>query len=255
MGAAMNPAWRAFGAELQRWADAGREVAFWWRDDDATRAAPALARLLALAERVRAPLALAVIPAGAEAGLFGAMGPMTSVIQHGADHRNRAAAGAKKSEFPEGAATGEAIARLSAGRERLAGLAGARMLPVLAPPWNRIDRALLPGLAGAGLRGLSQFGPRAAPCPATGLRQVNTHVDIIDWRGSRGFAGEAAVLRMAEAHLTARRNGQADPEEPTGWLTHHACHDGAAWDFLERLFEYTRGAKAVRWKAAGELFA
>lgn len=250
----MNAAWRSFGAELQRWADAGRDVAFWWRDDDAMRAEPALVRLLELAERARAPLALAVIPAGAEAGLFGAMGAMTSVIQHGADHRNRAAAGAKKSEFPEGAAAADAIARLSAARQRLAGLAGARMLPVLAPPWNRIDPALLPGLAGAGLRGLSQYGARLAECPAAGLKQVNTHVDIIDWRGKRGFAGEAAVLRMAEAHLTARRIGRADPAEPTGWLTHHARHDGAAWDFLERLFEFTRGAPAVRWMAAADLF-
>ena len=250
----MNPAWEAFGTELQRWSDAGREVSFWWRDDDATRADPALARLLELAERARAPLALAVIPSGAEAGLFEAMCRMTTVIQHGADHLNRAATGAKKSEFPEGAAVDDAIARISAARERLARLAGARMLPVLAPPWNRIDRALLPGLAGAGLRGLSQYGPRVAEFPAAGLRQVNTHVDIIDWRGSRGFAGEAAVLRMAEAHLTARRTGRADPAEPTGWLTHHACHDGPAWDFLERLFEFTRGTPAVRWKAAAELF-
>lgn len=250
----MNPAWGAFDAELQRWADTGREIAFWWRDDDATRADPALARLLALAERAQVPLALAVIPAGAEAGLFEAMGRMTSVIQHGADHRNRAAAGAKKSEFPGSEAPGETLARLSAARERLARLAGARLLPVLAPPWNRIDRALLPGLAGVGLRGLSQYGPRGAEVPAAGLRQVNTHVDIIDWRGSRGFAGEAAVLRMAEAHLKARRIRQADPAEPTGWLTHHACHDGAAWDFLEQLFEFTRGTPAVRWKAAGELF-
>ncbi len=255
MGATLSAAWQAFGAELQRWADAGREVAFWWRDDDATRADPALERLLGLAERARVPLALAVIPAGTEAGLFAGMGPMTSVIQHGADHRNRAGAGAKKSEFPDGAAVEEALARLSAARERLAGLAGARLLPVLAPPWNRIDRTLLPGLAGAGLRGLSQYGSRNAEYPATGLRQVNTHVDIIDWRGGRGFAGEAVVLRMAEAHLRARRTGRADAAEPTGWLTHHECHDGAAWDFLERLFEFTLGAQAVRWKAAGELFA
>lgn len=250
----MNAAWRALADELQRWADAGREVAFWWRDDDATRPEPALGRLLALAEQARVPLTLAVIPAGAETALFGGMGPMTSVIQHGADHRNRAEAGAKKSEFPDGAAAGDALARLAAARERLAGLAGPRMVPALAPPWNRIDRALLPGLAGAGLRGLSQYGPRTSPCPAAGLCQVNTHVDIIDWRGGRGFAGEETVLRMAVSHLTARRSGRADGAEPTGWLTHHACHDRAAWNFLERLFEFTRSGPAVRWKAAGELF-
>jgi len=247
-------AWDAFGAELQRWADAGRDVEFWWRDDDAARLDPALARLLGLAEHARTPLALAVVPAGADGAIFAGMGPMTSVIQHGADHRNRAAPGAKKSEFPDGAPTTEAIARVAAARARLANLAGARMVPALAPPWNRIDRSLVPALAGAGLRGLSQFGARSAAEPAPGLRQVNTHVDIIDWRGSRGFAGVEAVLNFAESHLAARRTGRADPTEPTGWLTHHACHDNAAWDFLEQLFEFTRRTQVVCWKAAGELF-
>lgn len=247
-------AWGAFGDELQRWADAGRGVEFWWRDDDATRPDPALVRLLALAEQARAPLALAVVPAGAQAAIFAGMGPMTSVIQHGADHRNRAAPGAKKSEFPDGAPVAEAVARVAAARARLADLAGARMVPALAPPWNRIDRPLVPALAGAGLRGLSQFGARRAAEPAPGLRQVNTHVDIIDWRGTRGFAGEEAVLRVAEAHLAARRTGRADPAEPTGWLTHHACHDEAAWTFLERLFEFASRRGAIRWRSAGELF-
>lgn len=248
----MSVAWQAFGDELERWSDAGRIAEFWWRDDDATRPDPALDRLLALAERARAPLALAVIPGAAEAGIFAAMGPMVSVIQHGGDHRNRAAAGAKKTEFPAGGEAGEAIARLAAGRERLEALAGARMVAALAPPWNRIDEALLPRLAGAGLRGLSRYGARGAP--VTGLVQVNTHADIIDWRGSRGFAGEAVALGLAVRHLAARRRGSADPGEATGWLTHHACHDEAAWTFLERLFEFTRGAQAARWRAAVELF-
>ncbi|MGQ0509752.1 MAG: polysaccharide deacetylase family protein [Betaproteobacteria bacterium] len=254
MGGAVSPAWQGFEDELRRWADAGRSVEFWWRDDDAARPDPALFRLLALAERARAPLALAVVPAGAQAPIFAGMGPMTSVIQHGTDHRNRAAPGAKKSEFPEGAAAAEAIARLASARARLAGLAGSRMVPALAPPWNRIDRSLVPALAGAGLRGLSQYGPRSAAEPAPGLRQVNTHVDIIDWRGSRGFAGEAVVLRMAESHLAARRGGRVDPEEPTGWLTHHACHDEIAWTFLERLFEFTARRGVIHWRSAAELF-
>ncbi|HEY9056564.1 MAG TPA: hypothetical protein VIN77_05390, partial [Aurantimonas sp.] len=48
--------------ELDQWTADGRTVALWWRDDDATQPTPALARLVAAAQRHRAPLALAVVP-------------------------------------------------------------------------------------------------------------------------------------------------------------------------------------------------
>jgi hypothetical protein len=107
-------------------------------------------------------------------------------------------------------------------------------------------------LGESGLRGFSAYGPRPTARPI-GIFHVNTHVDIIDWRGTRGFCGEEIALNAAVSHLAARRTGTADADEPTGWLTHHAVHDVAAWDFLERLFERTRRMSA-RWAAAESLF-
>jgi hypothetical protein len=251
----VNLAWQAFADELGRWGDAGRTVDFWWRDDDAARPLASLARLLALAESARVPLALAVIPADAEPSLFDGMGPMTSVMQHGCDHRNRAAAGEKKSEFLPGEPREEALGRLAAARTRLKQMAGACMVDALAPPWNRIDAGLIPRLPEAGLRGLSRYGSRKSESPAAGLRQVNTHADIIDWHGSRGFLGEERSLALAKSHLEARREGRVDAAEATGWLTHHACHDEAAWSFLERLFEFSGESGIVRWRGAVELFS
>jgi hypothetical protein len=248
----VNAAWQSFRQELARWRDAGREVRFWWRDDDATRPAPALARLLALAGRSQVPLALAVIPAQAEAQAFAALAPTVSILQHGSDHVNRASADEKKCEFS--AEHDESVARLAAARARLALIAQGRLLPVLAPPWNRLPPGLLPRLAGAGFRGLSRYGARPAAEAAPGIIQVNTHVDLVAWRDGRGFAGEAQVLAAAVAHLAAKREGQADAAEATGWLSHHAVHDGAAWDFLERLFETSRAETGVRWLGAEELF-
>lgn len=250
----VSGAWRALDEELARWRDAGRSVEFWWRDDDAGAADAALARLLALAARSAVPLALAVIPARADPGMFEGLGSAVSVLQHGADHHNRAAPGEKKTEFPAAEPIAAALARLGAGRARLAALAGARMVGALAPPWNRLPATLVPRLADAGLRALSQYGPRTSAEPAAGLKQVNTHVDIIAWRGARGFVGEAQALALALRHLEARREGRADAAEPTGWLTHHARHDEEAWRFLERLFEATRRAPGVRWRRAEELF-
>ncbi|HEY3074327.1 MAG TPA: hypothetical protein VGJ74_04035 [Burkholderiales bacterium] len=243
--------WQALEEELARWRDAGRAVDFWWRDDDAATPTPELRRLLDLAGASEVPLALAVVPLEAAPELFNDLD--ASVLMHGTDHRNRAAPGEKKTEFAAAEPEAEAIARLAAARERLARQAGARFLPVLAPPWNRFRRALAARLPAAGLHGLSAYGPRAAAEAAPGIRQVNTHIDIIDWSGTRGFAGEDAALRAAVKHLAARRSGAADAAEPTGWLTHHALHDAAARAFLERLFDRTR-ALGARWLDPVALF-
>jgi len=237
--------WALFEEELARWRDAGRTVDFWWRDDDATEPTAPLRRLHALSANYGVPLALAVIPLAAVPELFVEMS--AAVLMHGTDHRNRAAKGAKKTEFPEGEDDAAALARLASGRARLAALAGPAFVAVLAPPWNRFKPSLMPQLASVGLRGVSRYGVRSSPA------EVNTHVDIIDWRGSRGFCGEDEALNKAISHLAARRTASADAAEPTGWLTHHAVHDPAAWDFLERLFDRTRRLGA-RWHEAAALF-
>jgi hypothetical protein len=117
-----------------------------------------------------------------------------------------------------------------------------------------LPKHLAPHLAAAGFRGLSQYGVRSRAEASPGLRQVNTHVDIIAWRSGRGFTGEDDALAAATRHLAAKRTAAADPDEATGWLSHHAVHDEAAWAFLERLFESTRKLSAVAWRRPEELF-
>jgi hypothetical protein len=244
--------WQALRDECARWRDAGRVPELWWRDDDARAPAPALDRLLAMSGRYEVPLALAVIPAEADAAFLAQLDDAVQVLQHGTDHRNRAAVGEKKSEFTEAEAAEEAMARLGRGRTQLEQLGREHFLPVLAPPWNRLPDALVPRLAAAGYRGLSRYGMRRAATP--GLREVNTHVDIVAWRGDRGFIGEAAALEALMQQLVARRSGIVDASEPTGLLTHHAVHDEASWRFIERLLETTRSIAGLRWRSAQELF-
>jgi hypothetical protein len=235
--------WRAFEDELARRRDAGRPAQFWWRDDDAGAVSPPLKRLIELSGKAKIPLALAVVPEGAERELFGALHEYVTVLQHGTDHRNRAAAGEKKTEYPAGEPIEAALARIADGLDKLRTLAAARFFPVLAPPWNRLRKDLLKRLTALGIRGVSAYGARPSAEPAPGLRQVNTHVDIVAWRRGKRFIGEAETLSKAMQHL----NGK----EPVGWLTHHAVHDAAAWDFLERLFTL----RGVRWLSAGEAFS
>jgi hypothetical protein len=242
--------------ECDAWAERGRRIDLWWRDDDAVADTPALRRLVELASRPLAPvpIALAVIPASLEASLPAAIESRqsVSVLQHGFAHRNQAPAGGKKSEFPGSRPWAEVAADLVQGRDRLAAAFGARFVPVLTPPWNRIDKAHGSRLAELGYRGLTTYLARtAAP---VGIGQVNTHVDVIDWHGSRGFVGLPAALALLVGHLAAKRTGKADPGEPTGVLTHHLVHDTETWAFLGELLDWCAKRPNVEWQSAADLF-
>src|SRR5690606_25924274 len=102
--------------------------------------------------------------------------------------------------------------------------------------------------------GVSTWKARPAAAPVPGLRQVNCHVDPIDWRGSRGFAGDEATLCPLIDHLAAKRERRADGSEPTGLLGHHLAFDGAAWAFLDRLLGTLRAHPAAFWPHPRALF-
>lgn len=246
----------ALDAELDQWGRAGRVAMFWWRDDDAGVDSPAFGRLLALAAKHDAALALAVIPLKLDAAARARIEatPQACVLQHGLRHDNRAAADEKKCEFPARLPLDAMLAELDQGHARLGAAFAGRALPVLVPPWNRLAPRLIPVLPSIGLRGLSTYRARKAADAAPGLRQVNCHVDLIDWRSTRGFLGEAAALALACDHLRARREGRADPNEPTGILTHHAVHDEPAWRFLDDLLGRLARHPAARLEAAATLF-
>ncbi len=249
--------WDGLDRELDAWANAGRRATLWWRDDDAVEPTPALARLLALGRNQRVPLAIAVIPARALPGLAAVLlgHPTVTPVQHGYAHRNHGAAGAKRGELGAARPLAARERELGLGRRLMGELFGPAALAVLVPPWNRIDPALIARLPRLGFRGLSSYGPRAAAEPAPGLIQVNTHLDIIDWRGSRGFVGEEKALGQLIAHLCARRTRSVDPAEPTGLLTHHLAHDAGAWDFVAALLPRIMRHRAARRLAPSEAFA
>ena len=251
-GAAIDEPWNALERELAQWAAAGRTATLWWRDDDAVAPSAALDRLLTLGAG-RAPVALAVVPepAGEPLARRLATAPLVRVLQHGWAHRNHRPAGARSAELGADRPLAMVTDELARGRDHLASLFGARFLPVLVPPWNRIDPPVVAALPRLGFRGLSCFGPRPAGERAT----VNTHVDPIAWRAGRGFVGEAKALDALIGHLADRRTGAADADEPTGLLTHHLVHDAALWHFLDRLLEFTAAHAAVRWLDARAVFA
>ncbi len=134
------------------------------------------------------------------------------VLQHGYAHTNHAVAPEKKIEIGLQRPAMLTLGELGTGWMALEQLFGSRALPVMVPPWNRISPVLVPTLPEIGYRGLSTFGPRPRVHPVRGLLQVNTHVDLIDWkrppfrrRGDRDRrAGHSACARTRGRRRTRR---------------------------------------------------
>lgn len=240
--------------ELARWADGGRVATLWWRDDDAVAMTPALAPLLELARAHEVPVALAVVPASLEGSLVAAVAtaPQCTIVQHGYAHRNHASAGAKSCELGGDRPLGIVVAELGVGSERLRAAFGRRFEPVLVPPWNRIDPHVVAVLPAQGFVGVSTFGPRTCRDAAPGVVRCNAHADPIAWRDGRRFVGAERALDAVLEHLAQRRQGVADPDEPTGLLTHHLVFDIEAWQFVGELLARTRRHPAARWVGVAE---
>ncbi len=249
--------WQTLQAELDAWRDGGHVATLWWRDDDAGQATEGLKRLLEQSAAHAVPLTLATIPTQADNGTAGLVAdfPLATVIQHGYAHINHAPKGAGAWELGAHRPRATILNELAQGHAHLDALFGAQFLPVLAPPWSRIDPDLVPDIQRAGLTGLSGFWPRRTIDGAPDLPQVNAHVAVSDWKPEARFAGEENVIYDLLLHLWQRRHGEADPAEPTGLLTHHWVHDEPTWQFLDRFFKFCAGHSAVRWVGAPAAFA
>ncbi|MDZ4310580.1 MAG: polysaccharide deacetylase family protein [Cypionkella sp.] len=224
----------------------GNPAKLWLRDDDATEPTAALDHLLSLTEAANVPVTLAVIPADSGATLAKRLdaAKAVSVAVHGWSHTNHAPVGEKKQELGPHRPIDQILAELARGFSHLAQLHPQQFTPVLVPPWNRIAPHIITELPALGFKALSVYGPEAA----TALPLYNTHVDVIDWRGSR--SGRPDALLMDEiAHAMQRSDA------PVGLLTHHLVHDAQVWGFLTRLFALTATHPGCRWVSLPDLIA
>jgi hypothetical protein len=255
VAAADSAEWPDLAVELDRWEEAGMVARLWWRDDDAVAPTPQLDRLLALVGDT--PLALAVIPANAVAGLAAALDffPQVTVLHHGWCHADRAAdypGAGRKSEYPSERHPVDVADEFDEGRRRLRALFGPRALPVFVPPWNRFAERFVPLLVEAGLTTLSQMAPRTGEPPG-GIAVLDVHIDVVAWRADRGFIGKGPALGRLIAELRARR--AVFSQSAIGVLTHHLVMDGATEDFMGALGQAIVAHPAARWADPRELLS
>lgn len=234
-------------------AAAASPVNFWLRDDDAVQPSESLEHLLGLADTFAIPLTLAVIPVSTGNALAQrlATADSVSVAVHGWSHTNYANDNEKKQELGNHRPSSVVLAELQRGFFTLKQLHPERFIPLLVPPWNRISAELVGHLGSLGYKGLSTFGDNPADINTSrasnaDIAQVNTQVDLIDWKGSRG--GRPFAELASEIITQLREN------RPTvGILTHHLVHDEATWQFLEQLFKATSGHPGARWISIADL--
>lgn len=249
--------WQPLIDRLDHLQDAGQGVDFWLRDDDAVEPTAALHRLLDLTDRFSVPATLAVIPAHTDERLARCIAGRRdiSIAVHGWSHQNHASAGEKRQELGAHRPGGAVVSELRSGYARLRALYPTAFVPLLVPPWNRIDAGVTAELANIGFTALSVFGPessgKVAASRAAGLTTINAHVDVIDWRGTRGGRDHAHLVQEILRRLDEVDHG----EGAVGILTHHLVHDESVWAFLSKLFEITTSHPACRWRRIADLIS
>jgi len=252
----MRDIWRGVVDELDLWAREKRVAQFWWRDDDAQDVSEQLKRMLAVAKQFDVTIGLSVIPAKLQPRLTTMLKRTrgAEVLVHGFAHENHARAGQAKREFGGERSLQQCLDDLTRGLALMREAFGERALPVLVPPWNRIVPGALPHLRRLGFRGVSTWKPRVSAKPAPGLLQVNTHLDVIDWRRGRIVKDERLIAALLLRKLRWRRAQGSRAAEPLGLLTHHAYWGPAKEHIVVRLLEVTRRHPAVKWHSPSSAF-
>ena len=238
--------WQSVFDELEQWSSIGKTARIWLRDDDAIEPTAELDRFLDLTAIDQVPVLLAVIPAGVKDSLAVRLESADWVAPaiHGWAHFNHAPEGEKSQELGPHRAMDDVLAELATGFRRLSGLFADRLVPVLVPPWNRIDPDIIPHLSEIGFQAVSAFGRKPLTEEVGGLKEINTHVDLIDWRGTRGCRdhGDLITAIAAELAISRKSDGVA-----VGILSHHLIHDDGVNAFLSELFDVIGDSKNADW--------
>lgn len=244
--------------ELDKWAEEGLTATFWWRDDDAIEATPELDRLIEESTQAQAPLLLAVIPLKARSSLKDTLYKNEHIViaQHGYAHINHAPRGQGLGAWEIGLHRGEHVVMddLAKGFQILLSMFEDRFIPVVVPPWNRIDSGIFKPMADFGYLGVSAFGSLPSNEEDNDLIQVNCHCDPIKWKGGARFTGEEKSIAMICEHLKLRRTNKIQLNESTGLLTHHLDMDEPSWLFVHQLGKMLKAHPAAQWCDPKTLF-
>ena len=233
--------------ELNTWTETGKIAEIWWRDDDLKTSTKKLDHLLSTANDIKLVPLLAVVPAKASRQLMNTLNSCNvKIAMHGFQHQNHEALPKKKSEFGDSRLIEHQKIDLKNGIKQLDNLFGKLFLKCFVPPWNRANNEVIKCLPSIGISGISTFAPRKKATPAPGLTQVNTHVDIIDWKGTRKFIGAGFMATQIAFHLKKMRVNLVDNLEPMGILSHHLEMSDMDWQDFKKVFLLLKANPSIK---------
>jgi len=243
--------------ELNAWKRTSMTVALWWRDDDAALPCVELDRLIQLSNEHAVPCGLATIPARAGEPLKKNISDASHIwiLQHGYAHINHAPSGNGAWELGLHRPKSVVLDDLRNGMLKLSQLFKSRFVPVIVPPWNKMDSELFPYLPVMGFRGVSASYKKQRPVPPSDLRIADAQCDVLTWKKKEArFAGTEHCVHDLVEHLKDKRTGMVDDDEPTCVLTHHLEMDNDAWDFMDALFSLTTAHPATQWMSPVDIW-
>ena len=247
---ASRPNGHALDAALERAAECGTTLAFWWRDDDAVASTPRLDRLLALAQRLKVPLSIAAIPALVQELVGAASRGRAARLAPGAwpTPCQPCPVSEKKAEFGPHRALEGLGADASAGLGPCAPRSVRRRCRYSCRPGTG-SRPSWPPAAATRLRWALYLRRAARRHRRAIARQCPYRSHRLAGRGrlaspGRAYGADHSIARRPRA-TGARR------AEPIGLLTHHLVHDEATWTFCEELLERLAAHSSVRFHHGG----
>ena len=154
--------WQDLDYEIKSNLDANLPVEFWWRNDDTAYHVNKLKPLAALAKNEGVAVGISTVPKLLTecAKTYILQITNANVLQHGYNHTNHATESERKEELGAHRNTNEVLTELLSGQDKLKLAFDKKLLPVLVPPWNKIETTIVNELPNLGYKGLSCFGSR-----------------------------------------------------------------------------------------------
>ena len=232
--------------EINRLDSENKRVDIWWRDDDLEAPSHSLENMISVSDNINLAPLLAVVPAKASEQLVKLLNQCkVNIAMHGLHHYNYEPLTRKKAEFGSFRPIEAQWKDLKTGIHQLDQLFGDLFLKCFVPPWNRINNELIKSLPSFGISSLSTFASRKQATPVPGLLQINTHVDVIDWKEEQVFIGAELMADKIAAELQNRRTRTKGAPEPIGLLTHHLIMSIDDWKEFQEVCLFAKKSTSI----------